>query len=40
MGDLVFMALIVAFFALAVAFVRACELVLGRPSVLDDRSEP
>ena len=30
--DLIFLALALSFFALAVVFVRACELVLGRPA--------
>jgi hypothetical protein len=31
MRDLLFVAVVVGFFALAVLLVRACELVLGRP---------
>lgn len=29
MGDLVFLAIVVAFFGLAVLFVRGCEAILG-----------
>jgi len=30
MGDLIFVAVVVAFFALAVAYVKGCELIVGR----------
>lgn len=30
MGDLVFLALVVAFFALAAAYVAGCERIVGR----------
>jgi hypothetical protein len=36
MGDLIFVAVVVAFLALTVAYVRACERIVGR----DSRSEP
>ncbi|MGZ4133438.1 MAG: hypothetical protein ACXVWF_10340 [Actinomycetota bacterium] len=29
MGDVVFLAILVAFFALAVVFVRACDRIVG-----------
>ena len=34
--DLVFVVLVVGFFALAVLFVRACELVVGEPAPLEE----
>ena len=30
MGDLIFVAVVVAFFALTVAYVKACERIVGR----------
>jgi hypothetical protein len=30
MGDLIFVAVVVAFFAVTVAYVRACERIVGR----------
>jgi hypothetical protein len=30
MGDLIFVAVVLAFFALTVAYVRACERIIGR----------
>jgi hypothetical protein len=30
MGDVVFVAVVVAFFALTVAYVKACERIVGR----------
>jgi hypothetical protein len=30
MGDLIFVAVVVAFFGLAVAYVRGCERIIGR----------
>ena len=30
MGDVIFVAVIVAFFALTVAYVKACERIVGR----------
>lgn len=30
MGDLIFVAVVVAFFAVTVAYVRACERIIGR----------
>jgi hypothetical protein len=30
MGDLIFVAVVVAFFALTVAYVRGCERIVGR----------
>jgi hypothetical protein len=35
MGDLVFVAVIVAFFALTVAYVKACERIVGRDTEAD-----
>jgi hypothetical protein len=34
--DLVFLALVVAFFALAVLAVRACELIVGERQLLEE----
>jgi len=36
MRDLIFPALVVGFFAIAVTFVRACELLVGRRAALDE----
>ncbi len=33
MGDVVFIAILIAFFALAVLFVRACDRIIGDESV-------
>jgi hypothetical protein len=33
--DILFVSIVVGFFALAVLFVRACELVLGRRGVAE-----
>jgi hypothetical protein len=38
--DIVFLALVVGFFASAVLFVRACELILGRGALLEPEREP
>jgi hypothetical protein len=38
--DLVFVLLAVGFFALAVLFVRACELIVGEPAPLVERPKP
>jgi hypothetical protein len=35
MGDVVFVAVIVAFFALIVAYVRACERLVGRDTAAE-----
>jgi hypothetical protein len=35
MGDVVFVAVIVAFFALTVAYVRACERLVGRDTAAE-----
>lgn len=35
MADLVFVAVIVAFFALASAFVRACDRIIGPDDIID-----
>jgi hypothetical protein len=35
MGDLIFMAVVVAFFAVTVAYVRACERIVGRDTGLE-----
>ncbi len=35
MGDLVFLALVAAFFALATAYVAGCERIVGRAPVTD-----
>jgi hypothetical protein len=35
MGDLIFVALVVAFFGLTVAYVRACERIVGRDAGVD-----
>jgi len=32
MGDLIFVAVVVAFFAVAVAYVKGCERIVGRDS--------
>jgi hypothetical protein len=37
--DVVFLLGVAGFFAAASLFVRACELVVGRGSVLEERSE-
>jgi hypothetical protein len=34
--DLVFLSVVVAFFALAVLVVRACELIVGEPQLLEE----
>ena len=39
MQDVIFIAIITAFFALAVLFVKACELIIG-PDIEASRSEP
>jgi hypothetical protein len=33
MRDIVFLALVIGFFAVAILFVRGCELIVGRRSV-------
>ena len=33
MRDVVFLALVIGFFAVAILFVRGCELIIGRRSV-------
>ncbi len=33
MRDVVFLAVVIGFFAVAVLFVRGCELIIGRRSV-------
>jgi hypothetical protein len=35
MGDLIFVAVVVAFFALTVAYVKACERIVGRDTGAD-----
>jgi hypothetical protein len=35
MADVIFLAVIVAFFALAVAYVRACERIVGRDTAIE-----
>jgi hypothetical protein len=35
MGDLIFVAVVVAFFALTVAYVRGCERIVGREAGTD-----
>jgi hypothetical protein len=40
MRDVVFLTAVIAFFALAVVFVRGCELVLGRWSPLEEDGRP
>jgi hypothetical protein len=40
MGDLVFLALTVAFFVLAVLMVRGCALILRPDSTVDDETGP
>jgi hypothetical protein len=40
MGDLVFLTLVVAFFALAAAYVAGCERIVGRAPVVDETAEP
>jgi hypothetical protein len=37
MRDLVFLLLATGFFALAVLFVRACELIVGEPPALEEQ---
>jgi hypothetical protein len=39
MEDVIFIAILTAFFALAVVFVKACELIIG-PDVEASRSQP
>jgi len=39
MGDLVFLALVLAFFALAAAYVAGCERIVGRVPVVDDTAD-
>lgn len=39
MRDLVFFVLVVGFFALAVIFVRACDLILGPSSGFEEDRE-
>jgi hypothetical protein len=42
MGDLIFVAVVVAFFAVTVAYVRACERIVGRdtgPEALTDAAD-
>jgi hypothetical protein len=36
MTDVLFVAVVIAFFAVAILFVRGCELILGRHSAIDD----
>jgi hypothetical protein len=36
MGDLLFVAVVVAFFALAVAYVKGCERIVGPDTPLPD----
>jgi hypothetical protein len=38
--DIVFLVLVVGFFASAVLLVRACELILGRGALLEQEREP
>jgi hypothetical protein len=38
--DLVFLLVVVGFFAVAVLFVRACELIVGRRGPLEPGREP
>ena len=40
MQDLAFAVLAVGFFALAVLFVRACELIVGEPPLLEEERRP
>jgi hypothetical protein len=40
MGDLVFLGLVVAFFALVTAYVAGCERIVGRVTVLEETAEP
>ena len=40
MGDLVFLALVLAFFALVTAYVAGCERIVGRAPVVDETAEP
>jgi hypothetical protein len=35
MGDLIFVAVVVAFFALTVVYVRGCERIVGRDTGVD-----
>jgi hypothetical protein len=35
--DVVFLAVVIAFFALATVFVAACEFLIGRRSLLEER---
>jgi hypothetical protein len=35
MRDVVFLVVVIAFFAIAVAFVRACELIVGPSAGID-----
>lgn len=39
MRDIVFLALVVGFFALALIFVRACDLILGRSAGFEQDRE-
>ena len=40
MGDVLFIAILVAFFALAALFVRACDRMIGDEAESTDRSAP
>ena len=40
MGDLVFAILIVTFFAVAVAYVKACDHIIGPDPALEPDAEP
>jgi hypothetical protein len=35
MGDLIFVAVVVAFFAVTLAYVKGCELIVGRDAGAD-----
>ena len=39
MGDLIFVALVVGFFALAAAYVSGCERIVGRAPAIDVSDE-
>ena len=40
MGDLVFLALVLAFFALVTAYVAGCERIVGRAPVAEEPVTP
>ena len=37
MGDVIFVAMLIAFFAIAAVFVRACDKIIGEDTAVGDR---